>query len=222
MGNGRNLDKIRPAQLKKAAGKDQLKNQQERHDRHGRGRGPDNTGDHQRHGIRRESDQQQGDSDIHDSPGCDDAGLGEMNARQTADQQRNQGLQKTEDQLVKHVGRDIGRHTHTGTMFLFNNLPLPADDLDRVKETVPYTDTRQGEGTRGRSFLCYKHIGADHKGDQGGYNGADRQHDPVALIDKHPQEFPEINPGLADPSNIPQLFSGRICHDVCPPFFAAA
>ena len=145
-----------------------------------------------------------------------------MNARQTADQQCNQGLQKTEDQLVKHVGRDIGRHTHTGTMFLFNNLPLPADDLDRVKETVPYTDTRQGEGTRGRSFLCYKHIGADHKGDQGGYNGADRQHDPVALIDKHPQEFPEINPGLADPSNIPQLFSGRICHDVCPPFFAAA
>ena len=129
-----------------------------------------------------------------------------MDARHVADQERDQRLQKAQDQLIGHMGQNIGCYMHARAMLFFDNIPLTAHHLDRVEETVPDTDAGQGEGSHGRPLLRDKHVASHDKGHESRYDGADRKNDPVALIDEHAQEFAEIDPELMEASGILQFF----------------
>ena len=135
-------------------------------------------------------------------------------AGDVADTQKNDCLSQTQQHLVNHMGDDVGRDMHAGTMLALGDRPFPADDLDGVEETVPDTDTDERETAAKRPLLGLEQIVADSEGYQAGNDGSHRQRFPVILVEEHAQKLAKADADLGDPAAV----SDRFTHDLLPPF----
>ena len=130
-------------QCKGTAGKDELDDQHEGHDRHRRRRTVDDAGDEERGHVCGVGDQEQGDPDVHKEPLCDEPALREFDAGDPADRYGQQSLHHAEEHLVDQVRGNIRGYVHSRAMFALDDRSLAADDLDGIKETVPDADAAQ-------------------------------------------------------------------------------
>ena len=126
-----------------------------------------------------------------------------------ADKQGDRGLPQTQEALINHMGKDIGGDVQPGPMFAFDDLPLPADDLDRVKTAVPDGQTCQSKSPFECSFHGNEKVFMYDHGDDPCDQCGHRQHDPVGLIDKPAQQLADINNGLTASAAVMQfMFAG--------------
>mgnify|MGYP003330458162 CR=1 FL=1 len=108
---------------------------------------------------------------------------------------------------------------HTGTVLALDNVSFAADRLDRVETTVPDCNTGECEGTLQGTFHGNEAISADDHGNETGNDGGHGQQFPVILIDKHPEEFAEINDvGLIMAKSICSFFSKPYVKDMIEAF----
>ena len=201
IGNGEIGQGLGPVgQGQQAAGKHQLENQHEGHHRHGPGGGVADAGNEQAHHIGGVGNEQQGNAQIHDHPGRDEARFREMNAHHFQHVQAQARLRGAQGELIDHVGRDVGGNMHTGTVFPLDDGTLAAYGLDGVEAAVP--DAYAGERERALQISLHgeKKVLPDDHGNQRGDDGRHGQHLPVALVHEEAKLLAQINGNLAGPA----------------------
>ena len=85
---------------------------------------------------------------------------------------------------------------HSGAVFPFDNIPLTTDDLYGIEAAVPDADARNGKRTHHRSFHGIEEASSDHQADKACNHCRHRKNLPVILVQKHPQQFSEIDDNL--------------------------
>jgi hypothetical protein len=91
---------------------------------------------------------------------------------------------------------------HSGAVFPFDNISLTADDLYGIEAAVPDADARNGKCAHHRSFHGMEEASSDHKADKPCNHCRHWKNFPVILVEKHPQQFSEIDENLIDSSAV--------------------
>ena len=177
---------------------DQLEDQHKGHDCHRRCRGVHDGGDEQRGYIRRVGDQEHGDPGIQKEPGRDKTFGRKFDPDDLAYRHCDHRLHGAEKTLIDQVGEYIGRNMHAGAVLTLDDRALPADRLDGIEESVPYTNAGQSEGALELSLHCDVHVFADDQCDHGRDQSGHGKNFPVVLEDEHAEIFAEVNGDLRD------------------------
>ena len=179
--------------------------------------------DPQRHHVRGVGDQEQRYAEFHDEQARDPALNRIFHAHLPGHKQGHSHLHQAQQRLVQHVGGDVRRDVHTGTVLTLDHVPFATYDLNRVEAPVPDAYAHHGKGAHHGALHVDEELAANDHAHQAGDQRRHGQHLPVALVDKHPEQLAQIDenlraaPAMADHKAPFGAFKSRFSHAVTPP-----